>query len=86
MSKKKNSDAMPSPSAEENDYETERHARTLLEAETIKADPAKMKKVNAHLEKQRTAITSIQGLKDRYNDGVKAKKKETFGDGSDAGT
>lgn len=59
----------------EHDYETENHARTIIEAHQIMADPHKMKKVMKHLKKQKKTINSVQDLKDHY--------KEKYGPGSE---
>lgn len=49
------------------EYEIKDAARTLLEAEKIRGDKKMMEKVLAHLDEQKSAITSIQGLRDHAN-------------------
>lgn len=50
------------------DYETEGHLRTLMDAEKIKNDPDKMKKVHKLAGRHSKAIKSIQDLKDTYDE------------------
>lgn len=54
------------------DYEIEGAARTIQEAEEIKADPEKMKYVAKCLKEKasaaKKAVTSIQDIRDAYND------------------
>jgi len=50
------------------DYEIQSDADCLIRSEEIKADATKMKKIKAHLSKKKKAITSISGLKDKYNE------------------
>lgn len=50
------------------DYETQGHLRTLMDAEMIKADPEKMKKVHKLAGRHHKAIKSIKDLKDAYQD------------------
>lgn len=59
-------DSKPIPAKMDHDYETEGHARTIVEAHQIMSDPHKMKKVMKHLKKQKKAISSVQDLKDHY--------------------
>lgn len=61
----------------ENDYETQGHLRTLIDAHGIMSDPAKMEKVHKLAGRHNKAITSIQGIKDAYN--------TKFGSGSKKG-
>lgn len=50
----------------EEDYETQGHMRTLMDAEMLKQDPDKMKKVHALAGRHMKGIKSIQDLKDSY--------------------
>ena len=54
------------------DYEVESFARTLHEAEEIKADPAKLKAAHGHMKKKlkatKKAITSISGIRQAHQD------------------
>lgn len=54
------------------DYEIESAARTIQEAEEIKSDPEKMKYVAKCLKEKasaaKKAVTSIQDIRDAYND------------------
>lgn len=61
--------SLPSPQAikDDNDYETQGHLRTLMDAEMIKNDPEKMKKVHKLAGRHSKAITSIQDLHDEYD-------------------
>ena len=43
-----------------------RHFDTLMEAESIKQDPMKMKHIMKHLKLHKKAFNSIQDLKDKY--------------------
>jgi hypothetical protein len=43
------------------------HLSTLMEAEEIKSDPAKMERVKKHAGRHMKAITSIQDLKDLHD-------------------
>lgn len=45
------------------DYEIERCAKTLIEAEAIKGDPDKMEKIQKHLKKMKKEISSIEDLR-----------------------
>jgi len=47
------------------DYEVEGWARTLMEAEEIKADKEKMKYVQMCIEKKKKAINSIDDLRSK---------------------
>lgn len=59
--------AMPSIAGKpSHDYETEGHLRTLMDAEQIKQDPEKMKKVHKLAGRHKMAIRSIQQLKDLH--------------------
>jgi hypothetical protein len=61
--------AMPSAASKsEEDYQTEGHLRTLMDAENIKSDPEKMKKVHKLAGRHKKAITSIRDLKNTYQD------------------
>lgn len=71
----------PEPDADDqimNDPEAQSHLRTLLDAEMIKQDPAKMAKVHKLAGRHQKAITSIGDLKDTYQQkfGAKAPKKQ----------
>lgn len=55
------------PSEEMKNMETKRHFDTLMEAEEIKSDPAKMERVKKHAGRHLKAITSIQDLKDLHD-------------------
>lgn len=59
--------ALPSPKLEDNDYETEGHLRTMMEAHKIMGDPEKMKKVHKLAGRHAKAIRSIQDIHDHYN-------------------
>lgn len=61
------------PSAPENDYESQGHLRTLIEAHGIMNDPVKMAKVHKLAGRHHKAIKGIQDIKDRYNEMVKSK-------------
>lgn len=61
------------PSAPENDYESQGHLRTLIEAHGIMNDPVKMAKVHKLAGRHHKAIKGIQDIKDRYNEMVKPK-------------
>ena len=54
------------------DYEIESAARTIQEAEEIKADPEKMKYVSTCLKEKadaaKKAVKSIQDIRDAYNE------------------
>lgn len=54
--------------APENDYETKGHLSTLMDAEMIKSDPEKMKKVHKLAGRHHKAIKSIKDLKDTYQE------------------
>ncbi len=63
-------DSLPEPSAvkdDMNDYETQGHLRTLIDAENIKSDPEKMAKVHKLAGRHADAIKSIRDLKDTYD-------------------
>ena len=47
----------------DNDYETQGHLRTLIEAHGIMSDPTKMAKVHKLAGRHNKAITSIQDIK-----------------------
>ena len=49
------------------DYEIENAARTLMEAEDIKANKKLMPHVHKHLKKKARAIRSVQQLRDKHN-------------------
>lgn len=51
--------AMPKPSKEATDYETEGHLRTLGEAADIISDPAKLKKVHKLAGRKHKAVTGM---------------------------
>lgn len=59
----------------ENDYESQGHLRTLIEAHGIVNDPVKMERVHKLAGRHHKAITGIQDLKNTYNEGMKAKGK-----------
>jgi hypothetical protein len=74
------------------DYETRNHLRTLMEAEDIKGDPSKMKRVHALAGRHQKALKSIKSvsdLKDLYDQkfgkgalkGDKSKIDDTDKDG-----
>lgn len=56
------------------DHEVESAAHDMMRAEAHKANPHMMKKIHAHLEKKKKAITSIQDLKDLRNESYKNKE------------
>lgn len=65
----------------ENDYETQNHMRTLIDAHGIMSDPIKMAKVHKLAGRHHKAITGIKDLKDRYADMTKPKApKPQIGD------
>jgi hypothetical protein len=69
MAKKDKGLAVPaSAPGMDDDYETQGHLRTLMDAEHIKRDPVKMKKVHKLAGRHKKAITSIQDLKDTFNE------------------
>lgn len=61
--------------APQDDYETQNHLRTLMDAEMIKMDPDKMKKVHALVGRHSKAIKSLQDLKDTYQQKYGPKQK-----------
>lgn len=77
--------AMPSLTADKstkedidpmNDYETQGHMRTILDAHEIMNNPDKMAKVHKLAGRHAKAIRSLQDVKDHYQDtyGAGAKK------------
>lgn len=61
------------PSKPVDDYESQGHLRTLIEAHGIMNDPEKMAKVHKLAGRHHKAIRGIQDIKDRYNEMVKPK-------------
>ena len=57
----------PAPMSPEDEAEAKEHLGTLMDAEMVKQDPAKMAKVHALAGRHAKAITSVQGLKDAHN-------------------
>lgn len=72
--------AMPKPTQDDNDYETQGHLKTLMDAEAIKSDPAKMQKVHKLAGRHKKAIKSIQDLKDAYQQKFGQPKPDSDGD------
>jgi hypothetical protein len=70
MSKKKpgnqlgNSMPAIAKAPDHDDYEVEGHLRTLMEAEKIKADPEKMKKVHKLAGRHHKSLQKIRSVKD----------------------
>lgn len=58
----------PVASKDDNDYETQGHMKTLMDAEMIKQDPEKMKKVHKLAGRHHKAIKSIKDIKDAYQE------------------
>ena len=69
--------------APQDDYETNGHLRTLMDAEMIKMDPDKMKKVHALVGRHSKAIKSLQDLKDTYQEKYGPKKAQAMADDGD---
>lgn len=69
MSKKKVDGlaAAATPAVPNDDYETQNHLRTLMDAEMIKSDPVKMDKVHKLAGRHHKAIKSISDLKELRN-------------------
>lgn len=63
----------------QNDYETQNHLRTILDAHAILADPDKMKKVHALAGRHQKAIRSLKELKQVAQE--KFAQKDTDSDG-----
>lgn len=61
-----------------NDPEAQSHLRTILDAEMIKQDPVKMAKVHKLAGRHQKAITSLNDLKDTYQEKFGAKSKKTM--------
>lgn len=55
------------------DWESESHARTVMEAHEIMNDPDKMKAVHKHLKKKKKAMKSVDDLIKFRNDKYGAK-------------
>lgn len=62
------------PNKAVDDYETQGHLKTLMDAEMVKMDPDKMAKVHALVGRHSKAIKSVQDLKDTYQSKFGAKK------------
>lgn len=77
--------AIQAPSNPQDDYETQGHLRTLMDAEAIKGDPEKMKKVHKLAGRHSKQIKSIQDLKDTLDQkfGKGALKKGADSDADD---
>lgn len=67
----------------QNDYETQGHLKTLMDAEMVKMDPDKMQKVHALVGRHSKAIKSIQDLKDTYQSKYGPKKATAMADDGD---
>lgn len=59
-----------------NDPEAQGHLRTILDAEMIKQDPVKMAKVHKLAGRHQKAITSLNDVKDAYQQKFGAKPKK----------
>lgn len=59
-----------------NDHEAQSHLRTILDAEMIKQDPVKMAKVHKLAGRHQKAITSLNDVKDAYQQKFGAKPKK----------
>ncbi len=68
----------PAHKDEIDNYEVEGHLRTLMDAEKIKQDPEKMKRVHKLAGRHSKAISSIRDLKSTYDDkfGMGALRKK----------
>lgn len=59
-----------------NDHEAQHHLRTILDAEMIKQDPAKMAKVHKLAGRHEKAIKSLADVKEAYQQKFGAKPKK----------
>lgn len=60
--------AGPVATKSEEDYQTQGHLKTILDAHEIMNDPVKLKKVHKLAGRHKKAITSLQQLKDIHQD------------------
>jgi hypothetical protein len=77
---------MAAPKPDDRDHEAESHLRTLMDAEMIKDNPDKMKRVKAIAGRHHKAIKSIrsvQDLKDEYDNKFGSRSTKRMMDDED---
>lgn len=60
--------AGPVATKSEDDYQTQNHLKTILDAHEIMNDPVKLKRVHKLAGRHKKAISSLQQLKDTYQE------------------